>query len=79
MLFCAVYVRTHPLVFNESFLTHAHCIVGGGLSLESYAEDHQGHFPFSTNGYGAALVMLPYIVGMAVGMIWKAINAVSMR
>lgn len=30
-------------------------------------------------GYGAALVMLPYVVGMAVGMVWKAINAVSMR
>ena len=58
VLFCAVYVRTHPLVFNESFLGHAHCIVGGGLSLESYAKDHQGHFPFSTNGYGAALVLV---------------------
>lgn len=29
--------------------------------------------------YGAGLVMLPYIVGMAIGMIYRAINAVSMR
>ena len=57
-LFCLVYVRTHPLIFNESFLEHAHCIVGGGLSLESYAREHEGHFPFSTNGYGTALVLL---------------------
>ena len=35
--FCAYYVRTHPLIFNESFWTHAHCIKGGGLSLVGYA------------------------------------------
>lgn len=56
--FGAVYVRTHPLVFNESFLEHAHCIVGGGLSLSSYAQEHEGRFPFSTNGYGDALVLV---------------------
>jgi hypothetical protein len=56
--FSAFYVRTHPLVFNESFFQRAHCIVGGGLSLESYAEEHQGRFPFSTNGYGDALVLV---------------------
>lgn len=53
-----IYVKTHPLVFNESFLTHAHCIVGGGLSLDSYAREHEGRFPFSTNGYGDALVLV---------------------
>jgi len=52
------YVKTHPLVFNESFLEHAHCIVGGGLSLDGYAAEHEGRFPFSTNGYGDALVMV---------------------
>jgi len=52
------YVKTHPLVFNESFWGHAHCIVGGGLSLDSYAAEHSGHFPFSTNGYGDALVLV---------------------
>jgi hypothetical protein len=52
------YFKTHPLVFNESFLQHAHCIVGGGLSLDSYAAEHNGRFPFSTNGYGDALVLV---------------------
>jgi hypothetical protein len=55
---CAFYVRTHPLVFNESFFEHAHCIAGGGMSLMSYAREHGGSFPFSTNGYGDALVLV---------------------
>jgi hypothetical protein len=53
-----IYVRTHPLVFNESFLEHAHCMVGGGQSLSLYAHDHGGRFPYHTNGYGDALVMM---------------------
>src|SRR5260221_9562269 len=55
---CLYYWRTHPLVFNESFLGHAHCIVGGGLSLRQYAEEHDGRFPFHTNGYGDALLLV---------------------
>jgi len=57
-VFSTYYIRSHPLVFNESFFGHAHCIVGGGLSLMSYAKEHNGRFPFSTNGYGEALVMV---------------------
>jgi hypothetical protein len=55
---CVIYVRTHPLVFNESFMGHAHCMVGGGQSLTRYAREHGGQFPFHTNGYGDALVMM---------------------
>src|SRR5712664_2178423 len=55
---CTFYVRTHPLVFNESFWGHAHCIVGGGQSLRLYALDHGGRFPYHTNGYGDALLMV---------------------
>ena len=55
---CTFYVRTHPLVFNESFSEHAHCIKGTGLSLLTYAQDHQGRFPFHTNGYGDALLLI---------------------
>jgi hypothetical protein len=55
---CTYYVRTHPLVFNESFLDHAHCMKGGGLGLMSYAHEHGGRFPFHTNGYGDALVLV---------------------
>lgn len=58
VVLCTCYVRTHPLVFNESFLWHAHCIVGGGLSLEAYAHEHGGHFPYHTNGYGDALLLV---------------------
>jgi hypothetical protein len=54
----AIYVCTHPLVFNESFCGHAHCIKGGGLSLIAYASDHQGKFPYHTNGYGDALLLM---------------------
>ena len=55
---CFIYIRTHPLVFNESFLGHAHCMAGGGLELRHYAEEHGGRFPYHTNGYGDALVMM---------------------
>lgn len=55
---CVLYVQGHPLVFNESFFGHAHCIKGGGLGLEGYAHEHGGMFPFHTNGYGDALVLV---------------------
>jgi hypothetical protein len=48
----------HLLVFNESFLGHAHCVKGSGLSLETYALDHGGRYPFHTNGYGDALLLV---------------------
>lgn len=56
MAFC--YVKAHPLIFNESFWTHAHCIAQTGLSLRLYAEDHDGQFPVDTNGYGNALLRI---------------------
>lgn len=56
---CAwAYVVTHPLVFNESFFEHKHCIVQTGLALVMYAEENNGQFPFHTNGYGDALLLL---------------------
>ncbi len=61
--FCAIYVHTHPLVFNESFWSHAHCIKGGGLSLLTYAQEHNGRFPYHTNGYGDALLLMTNEVG----------------
>jgi len=56
--FCVFYVRAHPLVFNESFWEHGHCIVQAGLSFNTYADEHGGHFPTDTNGYGNALLQL---------------------
>jgi hypothetical protein len=52
------YVRSRPLVFNESFWGHAHCIPQAGVGLRQYAGDHGGLFPTHTNGYGDALLLL---------------------
>jgi len=52
------YIRTHPLVFNESFFSHAHCIPQAGLALRQYASDHDGQLPTHPNGYGDALLLL---------------------
>src|SRR5438093_6417202 len=57
-LLCWIYVRTHPLVFNESFWQHAHCAKQVGMALRMYAQDHNGAYPAHTNGYGDALLLL---------------------
>src|SRR4051812_41091562 len=54
----AWYVKTHPLVFNESFWEHAHCMPQASGLLFSYAQDHDGRFPYHTNGWGDALLTL---------------------
>lgn len=54
----AMYVWTHPLIFNESFFGHAHCMPQAGIALRQYARDHHGKFPAHTNGYGDALLLL---------------------
>jgi len=55
---CAWYVRAHPLVFNESFFGHAHCWKIAEGYLEQYAQEHGGRFPFHTNGYGDAVLLI---------------------
>ena len=52
------YVETHPLVFNESLWSHAHCINVAGLTLQAYADAHEGKFPYHPSGYGNALLLL---------------------
>lgn len=52
------YVRSNPIIFNESFFGHAHCIKQAGSSLLMRAHDNGGQFPFHTNGYGDALLMM---------------------
>jgi hypothetical protein len=52
------YVKAHPLIFNESFFSHAHCIVIADTIVHGYAEEHGGRFPSSTNGYGDALLLI---------------------
>ena len=57
-LACWIYVRTHPLVFSESFWQHEHCAKQVGMALRMYAQDHNGAYPSHTNGYGDALLLL---------------------
>lgn len=55
---CGVFVRTHPLVFNESFFQHAHCMAQTSTTFLMYASENFGRFPSHTNGYGDALLLL---------------------
>lgn len=58
-----IYVRTHPLVFNESFFQHAHCIAQTSGAFRAFASEHAGRLPAHANGYGdALLVLVPYAV-----------------
>ena len=37
---------------------HQHCIKNAGMAFHIYANDHGGRLPFSTNGFGDALLIL---------------------
>ncbi len=37
---------------------HQHCIATAGVAFRMYSRDHYGHLPFSTNGFGNALLLL---------------------
>jgi len=36
---------------------HQHCIKQAGLAFKVYSSEHQSQFPFSTNGFGDALLL----------------------
>lgn len=57
-IFSLVYVRSNPLIFNESLWSHAHCIKLAGLELYDFADKNEGKFPFHPKGYGNALLLL---------------------
>lgn len=40
------------------FHTHEHCIKISGSALRTFATDHEGRFPYHTNGFGDALLLL---------------------
>ena len=46
------------MVFLNPFHAHEHCIKGTGLDIRMYAEDHGGEYPFHTNGFGDALLLM---------------------
>ena len=37
---------------------HRHCIKATGLAFRVYADEHNGQFPYSSNGFGNALLLL---------------------
>lgn len=47
-----------PLVFNESFYGHRHCMKQLGMALKVYASDNKEVFPAHPGGYGDALLLL---------------------
>ncbi len=51
-----IFVLCNPLIFNESFFQHAHCIKQAGMDFVNYAELHGGQFPADPRGYGNALL-----------------------
>src|SRR5262245_47548450 len=52
------YIKSHALVFNESLWEHAHCMPQAAGALLQFAHEHAGRFPYSTSGWGDALMML---------------------
>jgi|GEM_PF-675292 hypothetical protein len=52
------FVKSHPLVFNESWTGHRHCMNMWGLAIRLYADDHGGVYPTHPAGYGAAIQLL---------------------
>ena len=45
-------------IYCGSKYVHRHCIKITGLAFQEYAGDHNGHFPFSPNGFGNALLLM---------------------
>ncbi len=45
------------MVFNV-FHAHEHCIKQAGLAFKTYSMDNNGKFPYDTNGFGNALLLL---------------------
>src|ERR1041385_1506636 len=45
-------------LFYAMKYAHRHCIKLAGLAFEIYQGEHKGQYPFSTNGFGNALLLL---------------------
>lgn len=64
---CSVVLLLTPLLWFigliaiaalNPFHAHEHCNKNLSLSLRLYASDHEGRFPYHTNGFGDALLLL---------------------
>jgi hypothetical protein len=50
-----IFIKANPLVFNESWLEHRHCMSQVGLALRFYSTDNNDYFPYSEKGYADGL------------------------
>ena len=51
-------VLLYVVLMFKFYPAHQHCMKGTGLDLRTYALDHDGKFPFHTNGFGDAILLL---------------------
>lgn len=66
------------LIHGDLGPQHQHCMKIAGLCFRIYASDHDGKFPFHTNGFGNALVnigredpsSIPFLVGVDDNASW---------
>lgn len=61
---CAQHVVANPLIYNESYWEHAHCIAAAELAFAEYHAKN-GAFPSHVDGYGDALLLLPEVYDYA--------------
>lgn len=54
------YHRSHPLVFGEAFFFHERCINQATSSLNIHATENRGIFPYHTNGFGDAILLVEH-------------------
>jgi len=68
LFFCAFVSLVGTWLWYLNHYVHQHCIKQTGLAFHLYAEDHNGQLPYSTNGFGNALLLLAstnYLMGTA--------------
>jgi len=58
IVFCALAGLMGAWLWYLNHYVHQHCIKQVGLAFRLYARDHNGKLPYSTNGFGDALLIL---------------------
>lgn len=57
-ILCAFFGLGATWLWYLNHYVHQHCIKQAGLAFRIYAGEHNGNLPFSTNGFGNALLLL---------------------
>ena len=55
---CSVFGWFAFNIYYGCHYVHQHCIKGAGIAFQIYSSAYQGQLPFSTNGFGNALLIL---------------------